>query len=104
MQNIIMTAKYKVLHVAVKGKSKIKAEERKLYESNPGPHKGVLMIAAGAVLFACGLVMLVVPGPGLLAIAAGIALAVVGVRIIKGVYRTEYTKEEETNDAENVVG
>ncbi len=45
-----------------------------MVNSLPGPVRHLLVIAAAAVLLPVGVVMLVLPGPGLLVIGASVAL------------------------------
>ena len=48
--------------------------EDTIVNSLPGPVRHLLVIAAAAVLLPVGVVMLVLPGPGLLVIGASVAL------------------------------
>lgn len=82
------------LRLLVQVRKQQRALEARLDRMRPHPVLGALFVLVGAALCLGGLVMLVTPGPGLLALALGIAAISAGVKVVRGEYGPQRVERE----------
>lgn len=78
--------KYKVLRFVAKIKQKLNDIENQFRDDPPHRLLGLPMMLGGSFLVILGVLMLVLPGPGMLAILVGVASIIFGFRIFIGYY------------------
>lgn len=81
---------------------KLREIENKLDEHQPHPVVGGVLVVAGIVVAVAGVAMLVLPGPGMIAIALGVALVIVGAKVIGGKYGPERKSRERREKKERL--
>jgi uncharacterized membrane protein YfcA len=80
----------KCLRVVVKIKQQLMKVESQLKEDPPHRLLGVPLMIGGFLLVLLGVLMLVFPGPGILAIVFGATGIVFGFRLITGQYEADF--------------
>ena len=86
------------LFVAIR--RKLREIEDRLDKQQPHPVVGGILSIAGIVVAVAGVAMLVLPGPGMIAIALGVALVIVGAKVIGGKYGPERKERERAEKIE----
>ena len=95
MNDIIRRIKKFFIRLLVLVRKKMRSIEAKLDEVQPHPILGGFVVLAGVVILVGGLAMMVLPGPGVLALALGIALVIIGYKIFRGEYGPDRIKREQ---------
>ncbi len=75
-------------------RKKLRSVEGRLDEMQPHPVLGGAIIVAGVFVLIAGIIMLVVPGPGMLGIALGIVAMIVGMKVLRGQYGPDRVERE----------
>lgn len=88
------------LFVAIR--RKLREIEDRLDKQQPHPVVGGILCVAGIVVAVAGVAMLVLPGPGMIAIALGVALVIVGAKVIGGKYGPERKERERAEKIERM--
>lgn len=83
-------------------RKKLRGTEDKLDEVRPHPVIGLVVLVLGVAVTLLGIVMLVLPGPGMLAVALGIVGIIVGVKIFTGQYGPERKARERARKHERL--
>ena len=100
--DIVRRIKKWLVRLFVLVRKKLRGTEDKLDEVQPHPALGALVMVLGIVVAIAGLAMLVLPGPGMLALAIGIVAIIVGFKIITGQYGPNRKKRERAKKHERM--
>ncbi len=101
--NLVRRIKKFVIRLFVLVRKKNRQLEARLDEVQPHPVAGVLIIMAGVFVSLAGAAMLVLPGPGMLVLALGIAGIIVGAKTVKGSYGPQRVERERARKRERLV-
>lgn len=82
--------KMKCLRIVANIKRKLNKMENRLKENPPNRLLGLPLMVGGFLLVIVGVLMLVFPGPGILAIVFGATGVVFGFRLITGQYEADF--------------
>lgn len=99
---IIKRIKKFIVRLFVLVRKKNRQLEARLDEVQPHPVAGVLIIIVGAVIALAGVAMLVLPGPGTLVLALGIAAIIVGTKTMRGSYGPHRVERERAKKHERL--
>lgn len=100
--DIITRIKKFVIRLFVLVRKKNRQLESRLDEVQPHPVAGVLIIIVGVFIALAGAAMLVLPGPGTLVLALGIAAIIVGAKTMKGSYGPHRVEHERAKKRERL--
>ena len=100
--NLVRRIKKFVVRLFVLVRKKNRQLEARLDEVQPHPVAGVLIIMAGVFVSLAGAAMLVLPGPGMLVLALGIAGIIVGAKTVKGSYGPQRVERERARKRERL--
>ena len=101
--DIVKRIKKFVIRLFVLVRKKNRQLEARLDEVQPHPVAGVLIIIVGVLIALAGAAMLVLPGPGTLVLALGIAAIIVGTKTMKGSYGPHRMERERAQKRERLV-
>lgn len=101
--DIVKRIKKFVIRLFVLVRKKNRQLEARLDEVQPHPVAGVLIIIVGVLIALAGAAMLVLPGPGTLVLALGIAAIIVGIKTMKGSYGPHRVERERAQKRERLM-